>query len=31
MSRNLSVQFVFVDDLGVGDFRLIRSSEHDEF
>jgi GWxTD domain-containing protein len=31
MSTNLGKQFVFVDDLGVGDFRLIRSSEKNEF
>jgi len=31
MSNNLGRQFVFVDDLGVGDFRLIRSSEKNEF
>jgi GWxTD domain-containing protein len=31
MSRTLGQQFVFVDDLGVGDFRMIRSSERDDF
>ena len=31
MSTNLGRQFIFVDDLGVGDYRLIRSSEQDEF
>ncbi len=31
MSTSLGRQFVFVDDLGVGDYRLIRSSEKGEF
>jgi GWxTD domain-containing protein len=31
MSTGLGRQFVFVDDLGIGDFRLIRSSEKSEF
>ena len=31
MSTNLGRQFIFVDDLGVGDYRLIRSSEKNEF
>jgi GWxTD domain-containing protein len=31
MSTNLGRQLIFVDDLGVGDYRLIRSSEKNEF
>jgi len=31
MSTSLGLQFVFVDDLGVGDFRLIRASDQSDY
>jgi hypothetical protein len=31
MSTSLGLQFVFVDDLGVGDYRLIRASDQTDY